>query len=958
MLHLQSSLPVVIVTVLMFSHPTGAFDCPPNIIGELWIGYLPMKTIKSPSGTPIWPIEAIMQTMASEWDSYLPTPPEKNIVCRAYGTCYNVSFVHINYPKEEWGSKDIYNKQTLSDLANVDLVVGHHLPAVEKYCKANKLPYILSLPPTIEIEDRMLAENNSERVMFSAWPSWKNFFELSAKAFWASRGNWEKDLSTIGRVFIFVEGPDGELNAIANKLAQVLMLSDGIGVRASAVFVRMYDMQKMDGYSFYAMLSYIFNMIKQFEADIVVYMYKLENKLWPLMETSTFFSRMLSVVANTVDKIEWLFWDMRTDFNGILSELLKSAGYRLAESLRLRSISLYNAKPFGLSCDNITTDISEIVGANDAASMAILNTATIAEPDFTRAKLLETMRETKEYIAGVKSRQQHNWVNIYSGWSFNDGFRVYAAVCIGLAIPNASYSGAGAHEDSYATTPHDDSDRFDVFTDCKPKLEYFLSYYWEDKLNRVVAHTEPQEIMLKQDHETMKIVAVLEEPFVIAMGGNDGINDAGYSGIAHAILTEAFYRMSLRTSKVYKYKIYHTAGNEYGRFNQSTKAWTGAFGELQQKKAVMAIGMISKTIRRKRDFDFTPAYEFVGITFTLKLSRRTPDLGAFMMPFKSHVWWGLLAVMLISCVFIYLLDRWNPFMEEIEPEKRFNMNESTWYSFGAITQAGGEFAPIMYPTRVYSIFYWFFALVVTACYTGNLASFLVEQDMSLNFGGISDIPHLAKKLKTNLKWGTLKGSYMEEHIRGNGSKNDLTDLAKRLNYDRNYKEGTDRAKKGGYAFIGTNLLLQYYAAKDPDCKLAVDPNIESFTEIAFPMRRDWPLRKDFKIAMNSMRDDGTFKNELQRWIAITKCVAANDDEDDQIQLRFEGFTGLFILLGVFYALSYIVLFIKLAALKLKEKHEKLQKESEGKVNSNDDESAGIPMVEEGDGKDGERVSTV
>jgi hypothetical protein len=67
--------------------------------------------MKSPTGNPAWPIEAIIR-IGHNWHSYVPTPPKKSAILRKYGTCYNATFVHINYPEEEWIYKDIYNKQS------------------------------------------------------------------------------------------------------------------------------------------------------------------------------------------------------------------------------------------------------------------------------------------------------------------------------------------------------------------------------------------------------------------------------------------------------------------------------------------------------------------------------------------------------------------------------------------------------------------------------------------------------------------------------------------------------------------------------------------------------------------------------------------------------------------------------------------------------------------------------
>jgi hypothetical protein len=108
----------------------------------------------------------------------------------------------------------------LADLAMVDVVVGHHIPAIEKYCKVHKLAYILSLPPPIKVENRMLREMAKERVMFSAWPSWINFFKTSIWSLKLSAHLLNRDdgmafrmRKSLGRVFILVEGPDSELCA-------------------------------------------------------------------------------------------------------------------------------------------------------------------------------------------------------------------------------------------------------------------------------------------------------------------------------------------------------------------------------------------------------------------------------------------------------------------------------------------------------------------------------------------------------------------------------------------------------------------------------------------------------------------------------------------------------------------------------------------------------------------------
>ena len=44
------------------------------------------------------------------------------------------------------------------------------------------MAYVITTPTDIDIEDKLLQTDNSERVVFSAWPSWDYFFKESIEA--------------------------------------------------------------------------------------------------------------------------------------------------------------------------------------------------------------------------------------------------------------------------------------------------------------------------------------------------------------------------------------------------------------------------------------------------------------------------------------------------------------------------------------------------------------------------------------------------------------------------------------------------------------------------------------------------------------------------------------------------------------------------------------------------------
>jgi hypothetical protein len=70
---------------------------------------------------------------------------------------------------------------------------------------------------------------------------------------------------------------------VANKLAQVLRMTKG---GADAVFVRMFDMHVTTNQVH--MQYTILDLINEFDTDIVVYMYKLEDKLQHLFDVSNY----------------------------------------------------------------------------------------------------------------------------------------------------------------------------------------------------------------------------------------------------------------------------------------------------------------------------------------------------------------------------------------------------------------------------------------------------------------------------------------------------------------------------------------------------------------------------------------------------------------------------------------------------------------------------------------------
>lgn len=117
--------------------------------------------------------------------------------------------------------------------------------------------------------------------------------------------------------------------------------------------------------------------------------------------------------------------------------------------------------------------------------------------------------------------------------------------------------------------------------------------------------------------------------------------------------------------------------------------------------------------------------------------------------------------------------------------------------------------------------WWFFALIMLASYTANLAAFLTMDLMSSSINGAED---LAKQVR--IKYGAVKGgstirffqdSNFSTYQRMWAAMESNGDIVHTLTND----EGVARVKKenGEYAFMMESVPMEYRTNHDDDCTL-------------------------------------------------------------------------------------------------------------------------------------------
>merc|ERR1719376_251788 len=78
-------------------------------------------------------------------------------------------------------------------------------------------------------------------------------------------------------------------------------------------------------------------------------------------------------------------------------------------------------------------------------------------------------------------------------------------------------------------------------------------------------------------------------------------------------------------------------------------------------------------------------------------------------------------------------------MDPEELSNQFNLSNSSWFVIGALMQQGSDIVPISLCVRFASGMWYFFALIMIASYTANLAAFLTVETLERPIESVEDL---------------------------------------------------------------------------------------------------------------------------------------------------------------------------------------------------------------------------
>ncbi|XP_060649069.1 glutamate receptor ionotropic, kainate 2 [Drosophila nasuta] len=415
-------------------------------------------------------------------------------------------------------------------------------------------------------------------------------------------------------------------------------------------------------------------------------------------------------------------------------------------------------------------------------------------------------------------------------------------------------------------------------------------------------------------NKTFKVlISVPNKPYASLVESiNSLIGNSQYEGYGIDLIKELADKLGFNFT-------FHNGGNDYGFFNKTTNQTTGMLKEIVEGRADLAITDLTITSEREEAIDFSIPFMNLGIAILyVKPQKAEPALFSFMDPFSKEVWLYLGIAYLGVSLCLFVLGRlspseWDnpyPCIEEPEElENQFTINNSMWFTTGALLQQGSEIAPKALSTRTISSIWWFFTLIMVSSYTANLAAFLTIENPSSSIDSVEDLAENKDDVQYGAKrTGSTRNFFLtsEEpiYMKMNAYMTQNKDMLTETNL-----EGVDKVKAGTkYAFLMESTSIEFNTVRECNLKKIGDALDEKGYGIAMP--KNWPYRDKFNRALLELQEQGVLARLKNKWwneIGAGVCDAKSED-DGPSELEMQNLSGIYLVLIVGSILSFVLSF--------------------------------------------------
>ena len=248
-------------------------------------------------------------------------------------------------------------------------------------------------------------------------------------------------------------------------------------------------------------------------------------------------------------------------------------------------------------------------------------------------------------------------------------------------------------------------------------------------------------------NNTFVITTILTPPYTMLVENTKKLEgNARFEGFAIDLAAELAKKLNCN----FTIKLVNPIGrgSRYGE-ELSPGVWSGMLGEVMDGTADLCIADMSITTKRASAFTFSMPWMNLGIGILYVNPRSAPpSLLAFLEPFTADVYIYSCFLFVFVTMVIYVLARFSPNQWEEPPncikdpeeyENAYTFLNSFWFTLGALMQQGSDVAPLALCVRFAGGIWFFFALIMIASYTANLAAFLTVETLVEPIKSVEDL---------------------------------------------------------------------------------------------------------------------------------------------------------------------------------------------------------------------------
>nr|AUF73077.1 ionotropic receptor [Anoplophora chinensis] len=419
--------------------------------------------------------------------------------------------------------------------------------------------------------------------------------------------------------------------------------------------------------------------------------------------------------------------------------------------------------------------------------------------------------------------------------------------------------------------------------------------------------------------KNFRVISKLGPPYLMMRPNPEGnlMGNDRFEGYAMDLMKEICKPENLNCS--YTFRL--VDDGHYGNRDSKTKKWNGLIKEILELKADLAVCDLTITYERRTAVDFTLPFMTLGISILhAKAVKEPPELLSFSHPLSLDVWLYMATSYVVISMIIFLVARLNPNDWEnphpCEPcprelENIWNMKNCLWLTLGSIMAQGCDILPKGISTRMVTSMWWFFSLIITACYTANLAAFLTMERMGPTIESAEDLA-----AQNKIKYGCVSGGATEAFFKDTNFSTYhrmwvQMESAEPTVFETGNPEGVKRVlnSKRQYAFLMESSSIEYQTERN--CELMQVGNTLDSKGYGIAMPTNARYRKAINEVILRLQEMGFLLKLKNRWWKEKngggQCKEdKHSDEEAATELGLDHVGGVFVVLAAGVCIALVI----------------------------------------------------